>query len=153
MKETISPGAILIKDATSLPPKLQFESEPCVPGWSLVKDFDGYGLDREIREKGWTFFCLAGEIKTIALGISGSKTLRRVIERILANPKSETFNSLEITRVVLKHFLGVRYVSVSAHSRHIQESLFLSRTKGLPKPEARKSEPARRLAVVSVPSL
>ena len=93
MKATISPGAILIKDATSLPPKLQFESEPCVPGWSLVKDFDGYGLDREIREKGWTFFW------------------------------------------------------------HVQESLFLSRTTGLPKPEARKSEPARRLAVVSVPSL
>ena len=153
MKDIIHPGAILIKDRTPLPPKLQLESEPCVPGWSLVKDFDGYGLDREIREKGWTFFCLAGEIKAIAFGVSGPRMLRRVIERILANPKSKTFNSVEITRVVLKHFLGVRYVSVGAQSRHVQESLFLSRTKGIPRPEARKSEPARRPAVVSVPSL
>lgn len=153
MAEKIKSGTILIMENAVLPKTLQLDSEPFVPGWKLVKDFDGYGLDREIREEGWTFFCLAGEIKTIALGISGPKMLRRAIERILANPRSETFNSLEITRVVLKHFLGVRYVSVSAHSRHIQESLFLSRTKGLPKPEARKSEPARRLAVVSVPSL
>jgi hypothetical protein len=32
---------------------------------------------------------------------------------------------LEITRVASKHFLGLPYVSVSACSRHIQESLFL----------------------------
>jgi hypothetical protein len=153
MAEKIKSGTILIMENAVLPKTLQLDSEPFVPGWKLVKDFDGYGLDREIREKGWAFFCLAGEIKTIALGISGPKMLRRAIERILANPRSETFNSLEITRVVSKRFLGVRYVSVGAQSRHVQESLFLSRTKGIPRPEARKREPARRPAVVSVPSL
>ena len=42
--------------------------------------------------------------------------------------ESAKFNSLEIMRVVLeasKRFLGVRYVTVSAQSRHIQESAFL----------------------------
>ena len=52
---------------------------------------------------------------------------------MLARLKSEKFNSLEITRVASKRFLGVPYVSVSARSRHIQESLFLFCDKDLRK--------------------
>jgi hypothetical protein len=123
MAETIKTGTILIKDGTLLPDALQFESEPCAPGWTLVKNLDGYGLDREIHEAGWTFFCLAGETKATVFGIDGEKMVRRAIGRILADLKSEKFNSLEIVRVasaVSKRFLGVRYVTVSAQSRHIQ---------------------------------
>src|SRR6267143_202211 len=43
--------------------------------------------------------------------------------------KSGKFNSLEITRVASKRFLGLPYASVSAHSRHIQENEFLLRAK------------------------
>ena len=131
MQDTIKTGTILIKEGTLLPGVLRFESEPCAPGWRLVKDVDGYGLDRKIHEAGWTFFFLAGEIKAIAFGSDGQNTVRRAVKRILANLKSEKFNSLEITRVASKRFLGVPYASVSAHSRHIQESMFLSRAKDL----------------------
>ena len=65
MPDTIKTGTILIKDGTLLPESLRFESEPCVPGWRLVTDLDGYGLDRKIREAGWTFFCLAGQLGEI----------------------------------------------------------------------------------------
>jgi hypothetical protein len=125
MAQTINTGTILFKDGTFLPNTLRFESEPCATGWRLVKDLDGYGLDRKIHEAGWTFFCLAGEIKTIVFGFEGQKKVRRAVKRILARMNSEKFNSLEITRVASKRFLGVPYVSVSACSRHIQESLFL----------------------------
>ncbi len=131
MPDTIKTGTILIKEGTLLPGALRFESEPCVPGWRLVKDLDGYGLDRKIHGAGWTFFCLAGEIGATVFGFDGQKTIRRAVERILANPKSERFNSLEITRVASKRFLGVPYASVSAQSRHIQESLVLFRAKDL----------------------
>ena len=128
MPDTINAGAILIKEATPLPEALRFESEPCAPGWRLVKDLDGYGLDRKIHEVGWTFFCSAGETKATVFGIDGEKMVRRAIERILANLKSEKCNSLEIVRVASvasKRFLGVRYVTVSAQSRHIQELVSL----------------------------
>ncbi|SRR5712692_850458 len=131
MPDTIKTGTILIREGTRLPGALRFESEPCVPGWRLVKDLDGYGLDRKIHGAGWTFFCLAGEIGATVFGFDGQKTIRRAVERILANPKSEKFNSLEITRVASKRFLGVPYASVSAQSRHIQESLILFRAKDL----------------------
>jgi hypothetical protein len=91
----------------------------------LVKNLDGYGFGRKISEAGWTFFWLAGEIRATVFGFDGQKTVRRAVKRILANLKSGEFNSLEITRVASKRFLGLPYASVSAHSRHIQESLFL----------------------------
>ena len=69
MAETIKTGTILIKDATFLPDALQFESEPCATGWRLVKNLDGYGLGRKVHEAGWTFFCLAGEIKATIFGL------------------------------------------------------------------------------------
>src|ERR1700680_2780304 len=83
----------------------------------------------EKSAKGWTFFWLAGEIGATVFGFDSQKTVRRAVKRILANLKSGEFNSLEITRVVSKRFLGLPYASVSAQSRHIQENLFLLRAK------------------------
>ena len=92
-------------------------------------------MDRKIREAGWTFFCLAGQLGATVFGIDEQKTLSRAVGQILANLESAEFNSLEIMRVTSeasKRFLGVRYVTVSAQSRHIQESAFLFGAKDLP---------------------
>lgn len=132
MPDAIKTGTILIKEGTLLPEALRFESEFFVPGWRFVKDLDGYGMDRKIRETGWTFFCLAGEIRATVFGIDEEKMVRRAIQEILTRLRLEKLNSLEITRVASvasKRFLEVRYVTVSAQSRHIQESAFLSRAK------------------------
>jgi len=37
MADAIKTGTILIKEGTLLPEVLRFESEPCAPGWRLVK--------------------------------------------------------------------------------------------------------------------
>ncbi len=126
MEGTIQAGNILIKDGTPLPEALRIESQACVPGWKLVADLDGFALDREIQRTGWTFFSLAGAMKTTVFGMNRQKMLRRAIKRILADPKSQEFNSLEITSVAPKHFFGVPYLNVDAQSRHIQQSFFLS---------------------------
>ncbi|HXM94436.1 MAG TPA: hypothetical protein VOA64_09315 [Candidatus Dormibacteraeota bacterium] len=135
MPDTIKTGTILIKEGTLLPEVLRFESEPCAPGWRLVKNHDGYGLGRKIHEAGWTFSGRAGEIGATVFGLDEQKTLRRAVEQILANLEPAEFNSLEIMRVASeasKRFLGVRYVTVSAQSRDIQESAPLFRAKDLP---------------------
>ena len=126
MADEIKTGTILIDEGTLLPKSVQFERKTFSNRWTSVKNVDGYGIDRKIRDAGWHFFFMAGEIKAIAFGSDVQKTLPRAIERLLANLKSERFNCLEITQVALKHFLGLPYVRVSAHSRHIQESMFLS---------------------------
>ena len=106
-----------------MPEAVRFESECSVPGWRLVKALDRCGLDREIREAGWTFFCLAGEIRATVFGIDEEKMVRRTIAEILARLKLEKFNSLEITQVASeasRRFLGVLYVTVFAQPGHIK---------------------------------
>lgn len=131
MTDAIKVGTILIADGTLLPESLRFESEPYSDGWRAVNNLDGYGLDRKIREAGWTFFYMAGEIRTSVFGFDREKALCKAVNRLLANLKAEKFNSLEITRVAAKRFLGLPYVTVSAHERHIQESMVLFRSKRL----------------------
>jgi hypothetical protein len=146
LRDTIREGTVLIKEGTLLPETLQIESEPCVPSWRLVKDLNEYGLDRKVDGAGWAFFFLAGEIGTIALGADEQSMIRRAIKRILANPRSKPFNSLEITRVAYKHFLGLPYMSVGAHSRHIQEGLVLLSAERMQKSGEKESTATRAKA-------
>jgi hypothetical protein len=138
-------GRIFIREGTLLPKTLQIESEPYMPGWRAVSNLDGYGLGRKIHAAGWTFFFLAYETKATVFGMDGEKMVRRAIERILANRELEKFNSLEIVRVASlasKRFLGIRHVTVSARSRHIQESpiIFQAQDKGFEGAAPRKIE-------------
>ncbi len=131
MPNEIKTGSILIEEGALLPESLRFESEPYTKGWRLVKNLDGYGLNRRISEAGWTFFYLAGEVDASVVGSDSEKTRRRAIKRMVAKLRSDKFNSLEITQVSAKRFLGLPYVSVSAHWRNIQESLVLLHAKRL----------------------
>jgi hypothetical protein len=45
--------------------------------------------------------------------------------RILGEVNEQHFNGLEVTRIVSKRFLGLPYVSVSAHPRHVQQNCYL----------------------------
>ncbi len=131
MADIIKPGTILIEEGALLPESLRLESEPYSNGWRLVKNLDGYGLDRIIHEAGWTFFYMAGEVDATVVGSDLEKSTRRAVKRMVAKLKSDksNFNSLEITQVAAKRFLGVPYVNVSALWRHIQESLVLVHAK------------------------
>jgi hypothetical protein len=89
-------------------------------------------LGRKIREAGWTYFCIAGNIQATVFGSARQKTVRRAVDRILETVKQKKFNSLEVTRVSAKRFLGIMtFTTVSARSRHIQESMILFHPTGL----------------------
>ena len=129
MAEKVTTGTILIKEGTPLPECLRLESEPYLKGWRLVENLDSRGLDRKIREAGWTFFYMAGGARATAFGSDLEKTTRRAVKKVLASMKSDRMNCLEIAQVVVKRFLGLLYVTVSAQPRHIQESMFLFHAK------------------------
>jgi hypothetical protein len=44
---------------------------------------------------------------------------------VLAKQKGQKFNSLEITNVVSKRFLGIPFINITANSRHIQQGIGL----------------------------
>ena len=104
---------------------LQLESEPYSGNWSLVKTLDGVALDRKVHAAGWNFFFLAAEIKVVFFGVLGAAKIQNAVRRILAKVTQQHFNGLEVTGIVASHFLGVPYVTVLAHSRHMQHGCYL----------------------------
>ena len=107
---------------------LGLESEPCSGEWSLLKVLDGFALDRKIHAAGWNFFFMAAEVKVIFFGALGAAKIQNALKRILKKVKLEQFNGLEVTEIVARRFLGVPYVTVTAHSRHMQQSCYLDST-------------------------
>jgi hypothetical protein len=125
MAEKINAGTILIKEGTLLPEGLQLETGPYLKGWKLVKSPGSPGIDQKLREAGWTFFYMASEVDATAFGSESEKTTQRAVKKVIAKIKSDRFNCVEISQVAAKGFLGLPYVTVAAHPRHIQVSMFL----------------------------
>ncbi len=125
MTSTIKAGTIMMQAGTLIPKSVRLEAEPYWHGWGVIKHLDGYTVDRNIRSAGWNFFFLAGQIQATVWGYWGERTVLRAMKRVLRKARPAKFNCLEITEISAKRFLGFPYVHVSAHSRHIQKSLFL----------------------------
>ena len=122
MTEAIKTGTILVERDASMPKSLLLEGDSYSGGWRSVSNLDLNGLDAAIHKAGWTFFFMAGEIKITAFGFDKERAVRRAVKRVITNVEAHKCNCVEITDVSAKSFLGMPYVNVSAHSRHIQES-------------------------------
>jgi hypothetical protein len=81
----------------------------CSGDWSVVLKLDGFTLDRKIHATGWNFFFMAPEVRVMFFGPIGAKKVQNALMRILAKVKRQSFNSLEVTGIVAKRFLGVPY--------------------------------------------
>jgi len=122
---TIQVGSILIEESPWMTQVLGLESEPYSGNWRLVKVLRGFTLDRKIRASGWNFFFMATEVKAMIFGVLEANKIQKALKRILEKVNGQHFNSLEVTGIVEKRFLGLSYAVVSAHSRHVQQSCYL----------------------------
>jgi len=122
MITTVQAGTILIDDEPRLSQIIALKSEPYSGKWRVINGLDGFALDREIRSAGWHFFFMAAEVKVMFFGLMRARKVQDALKRIMAKVRSQNFNCIEVTGIVAKRFLGVPYATVSAHSRHIQQS-------------------------------
>jgi hypothetical protein len=122
MTDAIKMGSILIERGASMPESILLEGGPYSSGWRSVSNLGLNELDAAIHKAGWTFFFMAGEIKITSFGFDKESAMRRAVKRVITNVESHKCNCVEITGVSAKSFLGMPYVNVSAHSRHIQET-------------------------------
>jgi hypothetical protein len=125
MSTAVQVGTILIKEWPGMAQRFQLESKPCAGNWSLVKTQDGVSLDHKIRAAGWNFFFMAAEVKVMFFGVLGTAKIQNALQRILEKVEEQHFNGLEVTGIVASYFLGVPYVTVSAHSCHMQQGCYL----------------------------
>lgn len=122
----------MVQEDVNLPRSFLLPTEINSNGWAAVKG-NPSTFEKTVEEAGWTFFFMAGEIKTTGFGFDKKKALRAALRRLIADVKSQHCNSIEITAVVGKSFLRIPYVSVSAHARHLQKGrLFSSSNPALP---------------------
>jgi hypothetical protein len=130
--QTISAGTILIEQSTLLPGTLGLESGSTESGWSsLVNHPDRHQLEEKLSAAGWRFFLMAGAIKTIGFGFARRTMIQAALKRLIAAVKLQECNCLEIDAIATRSFLGLPYVCLSAHSRHIQSGLVFSNHTGV----------------------
>jgi hypothetical protein len=126
MTPSIQVGTILIgEESPRMAEVLALESEPYFEKWNVVKTLNNLTLDAKIHAVRWNFFFLAGEVKVMFFGTIGATKVRDALRRIARRVQQHNFNCLEVTGIVNKRFLGLPYTTVSAHSRHIQQSCLL----------------------------
>jgi hypothetical protein len=118
-------GTVLIRDNTQLPAGLAIESELYLPGWRVVRNLNGYELGRKIEQAQWNFFYLAGDFEAMTVGSEGPESVRRAVKHVLAKQAGQKVNSLQITKVVSRRFLGIPVLCITAHFRHIQRGIGL----------------------------
>jgi hypothetical protein len=125
MPQVVQVGDILIEAWPAMAKLFGIESEPYSGSWSVVKALNGFGLERKVHAAGWNFFFMAAEVHVMFLGARGADKIHSALTRILGKVRGQDFNCLEVTEIIAKRFLGVPYTTVSAHSRHIQQSCYL----------------------------
>jgi hypothetical protein len=149
MEDQIKIGTVLIKEGARFPEFVQIESEPCLPGWRLVKGLGEYVFGRSLHEAGWACF-QTGETDATVFGIDAQQMVHRAVEAILSNPRAARFNCLEIARLTSvrsERFPGVRFLTLAVYRRYIEENLVLSsaesgRESGSSRKEFRSSQDA-----------
>jgi len=129
----IKPGTILVQKGTLLPPSVRLDTEAypvsSYPDWTIIKSsLNAHDLERELAASGWTFLYMAGKIRATALGFDKQKSIDKAVGRLLALVTVQKCNCLEIDETATHTFWGIPYVSVSAHSRHIQKGIIFSGT-------------------------
>jgi hypothetical protein len=137
MSANTTSATIFIRENALLPAGLALETAAFLPGWLAVQKLDGHGVSRKIAGARWNFFFLAGAISATVIGRNGPATMQKAVKLILAKRPGQNYNALQIARVVPRSFLGIPYVRVSAHSRHIQEGMYL-----VPAPDFRLGDAA-----------
>ena len=125
MTDAFAAGSILMEEGTRMPGSLLIQGESDSNGWAAVTNVRA-AFDKEVKDAGWNYFFMAGEIKSTVFGFDRQKALSAALKRIIADVKLQNCNSCEITAVTSKSFLNMLYVIVSAHPRHLQRGLVFS---------------------------
>jgi len=125
MSSGIQIGSILIKRQAPMTEHLGLESDSYSQNWSVVRAVNGFSLDRKVRAAGWNSFFMAPEVQANAFGSIRAGSVLAALQRIFSKVRSDDFNCLEVTGIAARNLLGIPYVVVSAHSRHIQKGFRL----------------------------
>ena len=118
---TIERGAIFVQENPFLPKTLCLESKTEFCGWARVANqMGGRQLETTLIAAGWTSFYLAGSIQTTVFGFDRQEMASEALKRLIMNMSVDRCNCLEIDEVIVHSWLGLPYLRLLSHARHIQ---------------------------------
>lgn len=116
----IQPGIVLINKDVPRPECFQLQDQSPSGEWGAVRHtLSSREQEKELTTTGWTFFFMAS-LQAKAFGFDRTRRFEAAAERFIAKVKLQGCNCLQIDRVDERSFLGVPYVSLFGHARHIQ---------------------------------
>jgi hypothetical protein len=125
MPDSPKDGIIFIRDGTTFPPTLSVMTDAFIPNWRIVTSHNRATLARSIEGCDWYFFYLAGDIQATVVGGNTRNALRKALKNILTKYGDGQLNSIEITSIVSRRYLGIPFTTFTAHSRQIQQRIAL----------------------------
>ena len=147
----ITVGTVLVRSGTEFPLGVHIETTSYSHDWEAVDDSGN--LDARLHTSGWNLFFIAGSLRATCLGVSDT-SLRKGISRLIKQIQRLDLNSIRVTHIVSKKFLGIPYRILIAHPCHVQQGCFLpvadKRKERISQRASLKLIPAHGLAVPSV---
>jgi hypothetical protein len=114
-----------MQTGTVIPESVHVQTETFCSDWYTITSLSGDDLDRQLRSDRWNFVFMAGACQAASWGSWSGTAIRCAAIRVLKKSKATKLNAFEITGIRARRFLGVPYVVVSGHSRHVQKSTVL----------------------------
>ena len=122
--EKITVGSVLLRRGTTLPIVLPMDFGR-MGDWDLVRGLGGNAVERKLHTAGWHFFFMVPEIEGFAVGLDPQRTFAKALARTVRAVEVTGFNAVEIVATQRRQWLGMYYVKVTAHPRHVRHSPFL----------------------------
>jgi hypothetical protein len=120
MPDLIQSGTILVQ-RSALQHSLGETGETYSGQWCSLGAKESVNLHGRLRTAGWQLFFMAEELRTLVPAWGGPKSVRSGIKRLLVRTSAQRFNCMQVSNVLREHFLGIPYLSVIAHARHLQK--------------------------------
>lgn len=125
----VGPGTLFVAPGTPLPADWRVDPISKPGGWQRVTNiFDPLLLEAALGAEGWTFFFLAGALSSSGFGWAQQSMFDHALARLIKEVKQEGCNCLEINLVRTRSMLGIPYVRIDAHQRHIQKGMVFAST-------------------------
>ena len=119
----LSNDSIFIRNDTPLPAWFRFNYVEC-HGWKALVNVNSLALERTALATAWHFTYIAAPVVRSAYGISLQGAGRRAIKKIMQAVDKTGLNSFETATITSHSVMGLHWVQMSVHLRHLSNGPF-----------------------------
>jgi len=122
--DTVTRGAVLMRDCTPLPGCTPLRSER-YGSWHKLRELNAQDIEALALQAGWRFTFIAPPMQATALGLTRQAALYRAAVKAIDQVASSGFNALEVGDVDVRNLMGVYRAKLLVDVRQPRPSPYL----------------------------